>query len=188
MADEDHDEEDECEGDALSPLARAIEDRKTELAKRLIDQGADIDSIDEESVCSALMAAAVNGNSELVRYLLEKKADIHRLDASGRSALHYAAESLFDEPELMQLLIDAGLDDIDVKSHEQQTPLLLAVVSGNLRICTLLLDLGADPNGKAQKENTPLALLKSNLRFKRFGGKSKEELLEVKALLMERMK
>ena len=72
-------------------LVQATMKDQTEIAKYLIDEGADVNSKDGFKM-TCLMWAAHNGNAELVNLLIEKKADLHAKTEEGMTALRGAKE------------------------------------------------------------------------------------------------
>ncbi len=71
-------------------------------------KGADINTKDEKSGQTALMAAVLRGKYNIVKYLLEAGADTTIGERMGYTPPHGAAFQ--GRPDVMRLLIDAGLD------------------------------------------------------------------------------
>jgi uncharacterized protein len=71
---------------AWTPMMRALEAGHPELAKRLIEAGADVNA-KAETGTTALMVAAGEGHEELVSLLLESGADAQARDMHGKTAL-----------------------------------------------------------------------------------------------------
>ncbi|KAJ5430099.1 hypothetical protein N7491_007115 [Penicillium cf. griseofulvum] len=63
-----------------------------EKAKRLIDQGADLDDCDNQLGITPLHCAVYRGNEEMVELLLNSKANINATCKDGQTVLHIAAE------------------------------------------------------------------------------------------------
>ena len=63
-----------------------------ELLKRSLEEGANVDQIDEDG-STPLMLAAVNGQKDAVEFLLRKGADPSRKDREGRSAASMARDA-----------------------------------------------------------------------------------------------
>jgi uncharacterized protein len=76
-----------------------------------------------------------------VAELLRQDADPNEADESGWSALHAAA--VFDHPEIVTLLLEAGAA-VDARDDQGFTPLLNAAKAG-AAVVAALLDAGADP-------------------------------------------
>ena len=87
------------------------------------------------------LAAARSGDVAQVQTLLADGADVEVRDASGNSALHYAAA--FGYTEMAQTLVAAGAD-VDARGRIDNTPLHLAAQEGHSDVATLLIDNGAD--------------------------------------------
>jgi len=88
-------------------LTEAAELGNKDYVKKLIKQGADINSVDANGN-TALMNAAKSGNQDILNYLVEKGADLNMVDAHGRTALHYAAKNGF--ADITKTLVKAGAD------------------------------------------------------------------------------
>lgn len=84
-----------------SPVMDAVWRKNYEIAKLLIDRGADL-SIMSSDGQSILVLAVGNGNSKIVKLLLDSGADPDVKDSMGMSARGYA--SLFKNEELMKLM------------------------------------------------------------------------------------
>ena len=89
---------------------------------------------------TALMLASYFSNFRAVKLLIDAGAKINQ---SGWTALHYAAS--VGDTQIMLMLLDKAAD-IDAKSPNKTTPLMMAVRSGSSSAVQLLLDKGADRN------------------------------------------
>ena len=87
---------------------------------------------------TSLMLASYLGNFPAVNQLIAAGAKINQ---TGWSALHYAAA--VGNMKIMLLLLDKSAN-IDAKSPNKTTPLMMAVRSGDTSAVQLLLDKGAD--------------------------------------------
>jgi ankyrin repeat protein len=81
--------------------------------------------------------------AETIDLLLEKGADVNARTASGRTALHYAADE--GDTKAAGLLIAKGVQ-INAKDNEGKTALALAQARGRKDIVELLLKNGAENN------------------------------------------
>ena len=84
-----------------SPVMDAVWRKNYEIAKLLIDHGADLSTMSSDGQ-SILVLAVGNGNSKIVKLLLDSGADPDVKDSMGMSARGYA--SLFKNEELMKLM------------------------------------------------------------------------------------
>jgi ankyrin repeat protein len=124
-----------------SALYSAVVNLQPEVAKLLIERGADVNQPDLEFGETPLIPAAARNLPEIVALLLENGADIDHQDNLGRTALHYAAFSKYggiSSPETAQVLIDYGAA-LDIKDAEGLTPLDIALPD----VAELLREAGA---------------------------------------------
>jgi hypothetical protein len=82
-------------------LMQAVANNETEIAKFLIQNGADVNKVDGFKM-TCLMWAANNQNIDLVKLLLEKGADKNAQDGQGMTALKAAEE--VNNIEIIKLL------------------------------------------------------------------------------------
>src|SRR5690348_4170205 len=73
-----------------SEVVKAAEVGDAKALKRLLDAGADVDTVERDGY-TILMVAAVEGRSSVVDLLIRRKANLNRKDIIGGSALSYAA-------------------------------------------------------------------------------------------------
>eukprot|EP00903_Cladosiphon_okamuranus_P017413 g16037.t1 len=117
-----------------APLAHAVADGNTHLAKRLVGAGGEFED--------ALLHEAVRGGHRgTVSDMLEGGASIDTTDADGSTPLHVAAES--GETEMVQLFLAKGSDK-NAFGKFNSTPLYLAAGEGHLAAVQALLAAGAD--------------------------------------------
>jgi len=75
----------------MSPLQHACYKGNLEIAKFLLDRGADVNQNDHEHSYTALMFAALGGHAALLSLLLEHGANVGALNSVGRNASQMAA-------------------------------------------------------------------------------------------------
>lgn len=128
----------------LSRYARmAIQDRKSDVARFLIERGADVNYAHRfGSGLSLLQMAVINRDDDLVRLLRSKGAT---LDI-------YSAAALGLKEEIKQMLAK----DPDVVKREDPSPLYGAIGYGQMDVVKLLIANGADVNGSKPSSWTPL--------------------------------
>lgn len=99
---------------------------------------------------SPLMLAALKGHLRMAEQLIARGADVNK---TGWTPLHYAATG--GHVELIRLLL-AHHAYIDAESPNGTTPLMMAAYYGGPKATKLLLEEGADPLLKNQKNLTAL--------------------------------
>lgn len=156
-----------------------------EIARLLLDAGADIDAGDSDN-STALGIAAMRRHGELVAFLIEKGANINHRDRKADCPLSFAAYGR--DEAIIQQLLDAGADlyfrnphgetllhvscgrglrsftehllengaQIDARTGNGGTPLGYAAMQGQAEIVRMLLDRGADPNAEKPGDVSPL--------------------------------
>ncbi len=119
----------------LSPLQYAARDGRVEIARLLLDSGADINLVEANGI-TPLLTAIVNNRIDVARLLLERGADISTADWYGRTPLWAAVETR-----------NMDVDNASFENSIDRAPLL--------ELITALLAKGADPNVR-MKEVPPI--------------------------------
>lgn len=114
----------------------------TDMMKRLLLSGADIDAIDNIG-CTPLMHAASFNHVEATKMLLEHGASVSYRAPRGHTALHMVASLRNGQEAVAAALLDSG-SDIEAKTHGGDTPLHLAAAFGSEAMVSFLLDRGAN--------------------------------------------
>lgn len=102
----------------------------------------------------ALPLAAQSQDMDELTSLLDQGADVNSTDASGATALHWAANK--NNYDMAVLLIEKGADPDIKDSSFGATPINWAAFDGSLDIVMLLAESGADINTQNMWGNTPL--------------------------------
>jgi ankyrin repeat protein len=115
-------------------LHYAANDGKVRLVRRLIACGADVNASNARWFRSVLAWAANNARIETIQVLLERGAKPDSLDAMHAAAWGGSDRGKGMEQEYadtLRLLVEAGADVNDRRHPKKQTPLAVALASGN---------------------------------------------------------
>lgn len=115
-------EEEYEEGESEPTVHSAASEGDVDLLKQLLEEGADVDAVDEEGR-TALHFACGYGELDCAKVLLEKGAKLDCVDNNKNTALHYAAG--YGQAESVKLLIEAGADR-SAKNADGKTALEVA--------------------------------------------------------------
>lgn len=132
-----------------------VEDKILEILKILIENGADINVLDEQDSAPLHLAAARN-QTRIVRMLINKGADVNLKGKSGEYPLNSAAGHPCNS-EMIRTLIANGAE-VNVKGARGNTPLHDSIYSGSSEVVQTLIKSGADLNAKNDEGKTPLKL------------------------------
>jgi hypothetical protein len=120
-----------------TPLILAIRDRKTNIAKLLLEAGADPNFAESIYGGTPLRWAVQMSNVEIVEILLNQyNTDVNFRPKNGVTALHTAADFNRDERITVMLLAAGG--DANVIDEEGRSPLDLAIMGRKPAIAPLL--------------------------------------------------
>ncbi|KAF5296333.1 hypothetical protein FQA39_LY12550 [Lamprigera yunnana] len=116
----------------------AVESGDEVLAKNLLDKNVDMNVMSNLGY-TPFLASLEKGHYNLAKLLITRGANVKIRRITGNN-LHFA---ITQKVNVIQELLDAGLD-IEMKDKDGNTPLLLAIKSGPLRIAKLLIEKGAN--------------------------------------------
>ncbi|KTC94753.1 ankyrin repeat-containing protein [Legionella geestiana] len=141
--------------EGATPLLTVCEgDSDICLVRHLVDNGADIE-IPDDSGFTPLLTAVWADKEDIAKYLLDKGASPHKTEASGKGALHFAAEN--DNVELIKRLA-VRFEHFDIHDESRLTPLHVAAWTGCTESAQFLLANGANPSCMSANGSTPLHL------------------------------
>ena len=124
----------------LTPITRAARDRDLETVKRLIDAGADLESMDRQRF-TALRFAVGLGVPEVAKALLDAGADPDCKKGNPDTPLMFAC--ITDQLDTVKALLAAGADP-NRRRPDSATALYLATAHGKTEMVKLLLESGAE--------------------------------------------
>lgn len=169
-----------------SPLHLAADFGSTEICRKLIQKGAEVNAYDEEG-STPLCLATKSGHLETMRLLIDSGADVSSGDDDTLQPLHIAAKSGLAEAVKLLISKDAPLNavtssektalhfaveeghvdcihellvgdaNVNLKADDVGAPLNVAATRGSLEIAKLLLEAGAEIDSD-DGNNTPLHL------------------------------
>jgi ankyrin repeat protein len=142
----------------FTPLLEAARRGHEEIARALIDAGADVDATDPYGV-TPLMFSLISGSVQAAQQLIEAGADVNARDVDGRTALVEALTTENDIPaELIAMLIDQEAN-VNVRIANGLTPLMIAA-SDSPRLLRMLIEAGADVNARDDRGVSVLRMAK----------------------------
>ena len=139
---------------ADSPIADAAARGDREAVKALLKKAADVNAAQGDGM-TALHWAAMNGDADLVQMLIVAGANVRATTRLGTYTPLYLASQHGHAP-VIQALVTAGAD-VKAGTPNGTTPLMVAGASGELEAVKVLVENGADVNGKdGVRLQTPL--------------------------------
>jgi ankyrin repeat protein len=137
--------------DDLTPLHLASRDGHVEVARVLLEHGADV-NVEDISKWTPLRHALDEGHVEIARVLLDKGADVGAQGVDDWMPLHWA--SRHGQVELVQVLLEHGAD-VDAKNVYGWTPYRRALDEGHVEVVQLLLrnNLAGSSQSKNERDD-----------------------------------
>jgi len=140
--------------DKSTPLHLALERGHAEVARLLVDYGADLTAQDDDG-WTPLHFAVQEGSVDLVRFLIEHGANAESQDEDGSTMLHFAVQR--GNLDITRLLVEYGTDATS-EDEDGSTPLQLAIQDGSVDLAHFLIEHGADVTAKDEDGLTLLHL------------------------------
>ncbi|MBP5358641.1 MAG: ankyrin repeat domain-containing protein [Treponema sp.] len=139
-------------GYSFTPLTAALYHEQVELARLLVENGADVNLKDSDNRYPLNLACKA-GNYNLVEFMISKGAKVNGSGKEGYTPLHNAVESgSKDSLEIVKLLVQKGAN-VNASTEAGWTPLILAGwedVNG-FEIIKFLVSKKANINAKTKK-------------------------------------
>ena len=130
--------------DGYALLHQLVFKNDENLCRWLLEHNADA-NIQDNNGYTPLHRAVMNGAVNLIGLLLQHKADVNIQHKFGFTPLHLSARfSHKDCNKIIDLLLQYGVQNVDIRDVEGRTPLQMAVRCGNAQAVKKLVDLGAD--------------------------------------------
>jgi ankyrin repeat protein len=169
----------------ITPLMKASWEGEIDIAKYLIEKGADVNA-EDDSGQTPLFNAILRDHSNVVALLIEKGAKVNIKDSRQFTPLTSAAAAGYQEvvtilvkagadlkaetygltplmfavssrkPETVRLLVELGAPVDQVSSMSGQTALFSAIYAGSAELVQTLIDLKANVNFKTKDGDTPI--------------------------------
>jgi ankyrin repeat protein len=139
----------------------AVLQSKRELARALLEHGADPNVTDRDGM-GLVQIAAKTGSIELMTALLSKQVNPNVVGPAASTPLHAAA--LWKDSSGARLLLDHGAD-VAPRDDLGNTPLHVAARAGKKEVVRLLLERGAPVDARNKRDLTPLDLAENNSNY-----------------------
>jgi ankyrin repeat protein len=146
-------------GEHGSPLHAASYGGHLEVARLLLENGANFNLEDDRGKTPLVAAYGGNDNLEAMRLLLKHGATTDILYNNLWLILHEA--SYYGHVGVMELLLQHNAD-VNARSKYKWTPLIWASAGGRVEVVQLLLERGADINAQSESDGTSLSRASSN--------------------------
>ena len=149
--------------DGSTLLHQSVKSHDENLVRLLLQHHANV-NIQDDNGYTPLHRSVIAGVENLVRLLLAHNADVNIQQKDGFTPLHLSARyRVKDCSQIIDLLVQYGVQKIDSRDAKGLTPLQMAVRSGNAQAVKRLVDLGANVSVvKADKTDAErLKLLKN---------------------------
>jgi ankyrin repeat protein len=151
-----------------TPLTIAAEYGQYEMAKMLLDKGADVNAqggdfgnalgVDYGNALggkygNALYEASSLGHEQMVKMLLDEGADVNAQDEEYGNALQAASEGGYEQ--VVKMLLDKGAD-VNAQGGPYGNALQAASEGGHEKVVKMLLDNGTDVNAQDEEYGNAL--------------------------------
>jgi len=137
--------------DASAPLHLALMNGHGDLARTLVERGADV-SVRDKNGRTPLHCASYSGHVDMARMLAERGADISARAQDGRTPLLWTLH--YGNVDVARMLVERGAD-VSAKAQDGKSLLHWAMDYGYLDVVRMLVRHGADMSA-AQDGTTPL--------------------------------
>lgn len=154
----------------MSQWIKLLQDNDYLGIKKYLQNGADITECNEQEDSVLAQALKYRCDDEIIWLLIDSGADLEEFNEDGVSILDYAI--MYNRIELVQKILDKGVDVNSTHRRSRFTPLMGAVCYGRKEIAQMLLEKGAKVDSVDSKGLSALDFAKKTHK------KSMIELLE----------
>lgn len=175
----------DAQGNSL--LFIALKNKNIEIAKQLVEWGADPNFVNRAGESPMALAAELDlellkkmqaaggnikmltprgmnllgfaGNAEIAAYLIQQGVDVNLKNQINNTPLHISVK--LNRTDVIKVLLKAGAKP-NVVGENNNTPLHMAANRNNTDMVKILLDAGANPNSVGDNGDTPLFLAVNN--------------------------
>lgn len=141
-----------------TPFWKACRYGQKEIARMLLNSGADINHTDDRGRTPIYMAVK-HDHEDTVKYVLKHEPDLNIQDTAGETALFQSVKKYFTDTTRM--LLEACID-LNIQNNNGETSLYMAAKYNHFETFELLLDNGADPNIVTDEDKSILFFLFNN--------------------------
>ncbi|KAJ8131804.1 hypothetical protein O1611_g1820 [Lasiodiplodia mahajangana] len=124
-------------------LLRAAKQGNADIVRCLVEQGQGSINL-STGMITPLGVACVWGRRHVVEKLIELGADTNEPDSSGWLLIFLSAR--YGQQQIIQILLDRGVDTESSNPKRDGTALLHALREGHVEVCRQLLERGANPS------------------------------------------
>lgn len=118
-----------------TPLHWAANKGYEAIAKVLINNGAEVDAVDNNFYATPLLWASYDGSLAVVKVLVNNGADVNMVNSMGNTALHNCAIQGY--PNIAKLLLKNAID-VSIVNYDGKTALEIAEANGNTGVANAI--------------------------------------------------